>query len=84
MVQSDLFERSSSSLLRVADRLTKARIKFAEEYIRHKAMHQKDYPVTDKTAEMMAVIDTQSETTLLEAQLEVARRALEYATKSTP
>jgi len=56
-------------------------VKFAEDYLRHKATHQKDYPVTDKTAEMMAVIDTQSETTLLEAQYEVAKRALESATK---
>lgn len=58
-------------ILEAARILAAAKVEFAQDYLRHKALDS----TTDKTAEMMAMVDSGTEVILAEAQLEIAKRA---------
>lgn len=55
-----------------------ARVKFATEFLLAKAQRREGNPISDKTAEMMATVSTNSDETLREAQYLTALSALEW------
>lgn len=64
-------------VLERAAELSEAKVRYAQEFLLAKAQRREGNPISDKTAEMMAVIATKGELDYLEAKLLVWYNTLE-------
>ncbi len=79
MVQSDL-QRSTQEYREVAKKLAEAKVNFATAFLLNKMRKE---GTTDRVADMMAIVDTNDEVTILTAELVIAKKRFENASEST-
>jgi len=67
----------TNNVLIAAEKVRKAKVRFAQEFLLAKAQRREGNPVSDKMAEMMALVATDDELDLYEAQLNVWYNTME-------